>query len=101
MPSDTSEKRTLGTSSRSTPHSRPLSFFNQREDEVPFLEEKRKPDPEPEKTEVAAKTTVKDETVVENATEKKGEKGEPVPTKRVTVDEWVQLNIRLLLGTGE
>ena len=66
--------------------------FNQHEDEVPFLEEEHKPDPEPEKTEVAAKMTVKDETVVENAMEKKEEKGGAVPTKRVTVDEWVQLN---------
>jgi len=63
-----------------------------REDEVPFLEEERKPDPELEKTEVAAKKPDEDEAVVENATEKKEEKGEPVPTKRVTVGEWAQLN---------
>jgi len=94
MPSNPSEKRTFGTSSRSTPHSRPLSLFNQREDGAPFLEEERKPDPEPETTEVVAKKTDEDEAVVENATEKKEEKGEPVPTKRVTVDEWVQLNIQ-------
>jgi len=82
--SNTSENRTFGTSSRSTPHSRPLSLFNQREDEVPFLEEERKPDPALEKTEVVAKKTDEDEPVVENATEKKEEKGDPVPTKRVT-----------------
>ena len=41
---------------------------------------------------MAAKKTDEDEAVVENATETKEEKVEPVPTKRVTVDEWVQLN---------
>jgi len=71
IPSNSSEKRAFGTSSRSTPHSRPLSLLNQREDEVPFLAEERKPDPQPEKTEVAAKKTDEDEAVVENVTEKK------------------------------
>ena len=43
---------------------------------------------------MVAKKTDEDGAVVENATEKKEEKGKPVPTKRVTVDEWVQLNIQ-------
>jgi len=50
---------------------------------------------------VAAKKTDEDEAVVENATETKEEKGESVPIKRVTVDEWVQLNSQAPLGTGE
>ena len=70
----------------------PICLFTQREDEVPVPEEGRKPDPEPEKTGGAGEKADEDETVVEGATEEKGEKEKPVPTKWVIVNEWVQLN---------
>ena len=76
-----------------------IYLFTQREDEVPVLEEERKPDPEPEKTGVAAEKADEDEARVEDVTEKKEEKEKPVPTKRVIVDEWVQLNSQAPLWT--
>jgi len=70
----------------------PFYRFTQREEE-------RKPDPEPEKTGVTAEKADEDEAVLEDATEKKEEKEEPVPTKRVIVDEWVQPNSQAPLWT--
>jgi len=70
----------------------PIYLFTQRKDVVPVPEEERKPNPELEKTGVAAGEVDGDKVVVEDATEKKEEKGKPVPTKWVIVNEWVQLN---------
>jgi len=77
----------------------PIYLFTQREDEVPVPEEERKPDPESERTEVAAEKADEDEAVVEDAIEKKEEEDKPVPTKKVIVDEWVQLNSQAPLWT--
>ena len=48
---------------------------------------------------MAAEKADEDEARVEDVTEKKEEKEKPVPTKRVIVDEWVQLNSQAPLWT--
>lgn len=76
----------------------PIYLFTQREEEVPVPEEERQPEAEPEKPE-AAKKEDEEEAVVEDATEKNEEKEKTVPTKKVVVDEWVQLNSQAPLWT--
>ena len=75
----------------------PIYLLTQREEDVPVLEEERKPDTEPEKKEEATEQVDEEEAVVEDATEKE-EKEKPVPTKMI-VDEWVQLNSQAPLWT--
>ena len=77
----------------------PIYLFTQREEEVPVPEEERQPEAEPEKQEEPAKKADEEEAVVEDATEKNEEKEEIVPTKKVVVDEWVQLNSQAPLWT--
>ena len=69
----------------------PIYLFTQREEEVPVPEEEQKPAAEPEKKEEVTEKVDEEEAVVEDATEKE-EKEKPVSTKKVVVDEWVQLN---------
>ena len=76
----------------------PIYLFTQREEEVPIPEEERQPEAEPEKKEEVTEKVDEEEVVVEDATEKK-EKEKPVPTKKVVIDEWVQLNSQAPLWT--
>ena len=77
----------------------PIYLFTQREVDVPVPEEEREPEAEPGKKEEATTNADEEEAVVEDTTEKNEEKEKPVPTKKVVVDEWVQLNSQAPLWT--